>query len=422
MSIHDGLFRGRLRRIAAIFAAAAVACGAGYASHKSVSASVPTHISTLAYLGTQDGAHLASFSEAAPWVDWALTNLKKAAEVHAAGIHTLWYTNPNRVAPNEPTKMWADDESLFAHDCSGNRIAVKHSRLNKFLTDPTSATLRANWRRAAQTARNHGFDAIFDDTADDPVHDLSAQPCRFDQDDWSRKNIDLVSSVGFPVIYNGLNDVKRPNGSVGISEESRLNQATSTIGGMAEGCYITFTRDPRQGGAEWIAIENTELLQARVHKLFICMARAKPRLTASDPDTIQYRQYAYASLMLTYDPSTTVLTEPFFDTPSTLNVMPEVKLVPTRPLKAAPSDVAALRESSGVYAREYAECYIAGSPIGPCAAVVNPDKDATHAFPFGNYHHTVALSGSGILDGGVVDPNGPPPGALAPLSGVIATR
>jgi hypothetical protein len=80
-----------------------------------------------------------------------------------------------------------------------------------------------------------------------------------------------------------------------------------------------------------------------------------------------------------------------------------------------------LRLPSGLYAREYSACYLAGVPVGPCAALVNSDYSAYHPFPYTKYHHTLVLSGGGILDGGMVSVSGSAPGAqVAPRTGEIA--
>ena len=110
----------------------------------------------------------------------------------------------------------------------------------------------------------------------------------------------------------------------------------------------------------------------------------------------------------------------YFTTPSGLHVFPETKLVPTSPL-SSPSSVSSL-QTGGVYVREYAACYIGGSSIGHCAAVVNSSSSSSYNMPSlsQSYSHTMALSGYGIIDGGSVSASGPaPPSSLPPNTGVV---
>ena len=62
-----------------------------------------------------------------------------------------------------------------------------------------------------------------------------------------------------------------------------------------------------------------------------------------------------------------------FTSPGGLRVFPESSVVPTEPIVPTPGSISALQTPSGAYAREYATCYVGGSSVGPCAAVVNPN-------------------------------------------------
>ena len=94
------------------------------------------------------------------------------------------------------------------------------------------------------------------------------------------------------------------------------------------------------------------------------------------------------------------------------------------PVVSTPADISGLKLDSGVYGREYRHCYIWGSAVGGCAAVVNPDRNEAHKYPYGDkYKHTIVLSGDGVLDGGAIATDGPPPpDTLPPLGAVIVFR
>ena len=136
---------------------------------------------------------------------------------------------------------------------------------------------------------------------------------------------------------------------------------------------------------------------------------------------IASRQFVYASFLLTYDLTTSILFEDYATTPSNLWVYPESELVALNPVVTAPATIAGLEVSLGVYAREYTACFIRGSYVGPCAAVVNSDGTSSHPFPFPTkYHHAMALAGGGVLDGGTIGTNGAAPSTMSSLSGVVA--
>lgn len=369
---------------------------------------VPKHILTGDYLGSPYGSSRFNWSTYARWLSWAEVSNQDANGVASAGIRTLMYTNPNRQQPGDP--MYTSDESTFAHDCSGSRISNRWNA-NMNLMNPLSVALRGLWDSVVSNAMSQGhFDAIFSDDADD-VYGTTALPCRYNPGGWLAATNAQQLSLGRPVIYNGLGIL---SAGYGVSDAIGLN--ISAIGGMMEGCYSQPGPRPKPQGAVWRTIENTELIMAAQNKLFLCYANnVRPAASAVDD-----RIYTYASFLLTYNIRSSLLWE-YFLSPSKFHVQPETALVATAPLLPAPRDISGLQRSSGVYAREYAACYVFGSAVGPCAAVVNPDTYNSRAFPFTKYHHTLYLTGGGALDGGTVSTRGyAPPSVLGPLGSAIA--
>jgi hypothetical protein len=160
----------------------------------------------------------------------------------------------------------------------------------------------------------------------------------------------------------------------------------------------------------WQAIENSALQVTNEHKQFTCLAR-----NLAEANT-QYdaRIWTVASFLLTYDPARSALWEEFA-TPSGLHVMPESQLVALNPVVAQPSVVTQLQTSTGAYGREFKNCYVKGVSVGPCAVAIAIDYGTPRAFPWpGKYHHTLVLSGNGVLDGGSLSTTGPPPPATIP--------
>ncbi|HLJ84283.1 MAG TPA: hypothetical protein VKT51_08955 [Candidatus Eremiobacteraceae bacterium] len=363
-----------------------------------------THMMTLMDFTTLNGPISFSWQQMAPYLTWAMTLTPDSVNAHAAGIHTLLYSDPNRVNVNSPE--YSNDEAEYAHDCTGSRITMLNKLLTTYLTDPTSTTLAGLWQQ--QVSNEEGgwggvYDAVFEDSAD-VVGNVSAMPCNFDQVAWTANSLAQTSALGAPVIFNGLGTLV--DGPTQISPDIALLPVS--IGGELEGCYSNpDPNDPMPHSKVWATYENTEIQVVASGKLFLC------RGLSELPDTTSqaYRIYMYASLLLTYSPSNTIISEKFTPANNGFGVEPENQLVAKDPIVSAPSDISQLMLGTGVYGRQYRNCYYAGNWVGPCAAVVNADSASyTHAYPYGNeYHHTLVLSGGDILDGGSASMHGPAP-------------
>jgi hypothetical protein len=177
---------------------------------------------------------------------------------------------------------------------------------------------------------------------------------------------------------------------------------------MSEDCYVKNDNTLRYK-LSWEATELTEIKMAAAHKYFVCNGG----MGLDGAENVTARIYQYASYLMTYDPSTTIL-ETQFATYSGLTVYPESELVAKNPVLAQPSDPNSLMQLGGTFGREYKACYFHGNYVGPCAAVVNSNQPGRPAIPFpwpSTYHHTLVVSGYGVLDGGTAGFHGPPPPA-----------
>ncbi len=374
------------------------------------------HVLTGDYLGGYFGTKSIAWSQAAPYLTWAQTNANDANAIAAAGMKTQDYIDPNRLqGPGDP--MWGysgNTESDFAHTCSGARVTMTTSNgAVFFVTNPESPTLQAHLNQYTTYLRGIAhFDAFFQDNAGPlsmytQYDNFNGMPCGYTDAGWIAGNEALDSSSVFPVIVNGLEAYDNNHGP---SIELPVLQNSNTFSGNFEGCYTGFGT-LKAATWFWTMTENSELIVNNEHKTFECMARTLTPASSS----IDTRIYTYASFLLTYDPQTSIYWSEF-STPSGLHVLPETQLVPTDPLVPSPSSVSALQVSGGAYGREYAHCYLHGSLIGPCAIVVNPDSSSSHPFPYTTYHHSLVLSGSGVLDGGTIAINGAAPPASIPAN------
>lgn len=373
------------------------------------------HVHTWQNLSTGDGNHLSSWSEATPWLDYVDTDAQDSVAMHQAGMTVSFYTVPNREGPGDP--MYTNDESTFAHDCSGNRIDSLGVGQGRFLMDPHSADLGGLWETYVEKMITNGawIDLVFEDKAD-TINKTSATPCDFQQNDWSNAANQLDTFMTSHIIYNSLSNTSQQNGQPLLAPSIALN-ATSA-GGMSEDCYVRADNTFRYKVA-WQATEDTEIAMALAQKIFVCNGG----MNTDGALSVQARLYQYASYLLTYDPNTTIYQTQYADY-SGLTVYPEVQLVAKQPTSGEPTDISQLLQSHGGYGRQYKACYFATYYVGPCGVFVNNNQPGPPAvqYPWSStYHHTLVVNGSGVLDGGTANVNGPAPPSTVPAgSAVIA--
>jgi hypothetical protein len=374
------------------------------------------HVLTGAYVNGYAGTQLPP-AVVAPYVSWAANPAGKSARaVKAAGMKIYVYINPNRVydcpSCSHLYQIVASNPALEAKACDGTPITV--SKGHGFLTDPHSSDLWASFKQVADHERQAAgvdWDAYFVDDFDDVLVTDNGLPCGFDKSDWLSASKKLIDYAGIPVIFNGL--------SQGMSELPLVDDA-NVIGAMYEGCYsfrnsFGIKGDGLAADDEWRQTENIEIEMGAKQKLFWCYGQN------SNP-TDQSRMYQYASFLLTYSPQHSLL-QVAYTTTSRLPIMPEFQIVPKNPLGSMPADISALQMPGGSYGRQYASCYLTGRLIGPCGVAINSNRTASRPYPFGStYSHTLIFHGNGgVIEGGTVGVDGPPPPAsLGPTTAVLA--
>jgi len=376
-------------------------------------------LATWDAIGGQGGTNFVTPSMLLGWLDWALVPQNLTDQFRAVGVKTTLYTDPNRTRPGD--FMYTSDETTFAHDCSGARIPVEpNPDPNTVLMDPHSQHLWQLWQQMVQQAVGNGYqyDMIYEDTADEMGKVLGV-PCNFDQTDWTNQTNAMDSALGFPVTYNGLANTQALNTPPGPSTSIGLN--VSTVGGMAENCYVTYNASPVVRQQWWEAMENTEIAMAQQHKTFLCKGSSYDDAAANTWERI----YQYASILMTYDPHNILVTSLFSD-PLDFHVFPEVQFIALQPLTAEPTYVSQLLLPSGVYGREYKECFLKGQYVGACAVAVDDNSIhmAPKAFPWPTkYHRTLAVAGYDVLEGGSVSvSNVAPPSTMNSGTAVIAIQ
>src|SRR5579872_2699930 len=345
----------------------------------------------------------------------------------AAGERVGWYSDVAILHASDA--LFTSDETTFAHDCGGNRITSAYAGQTIYLTDPHSTHLLRLWiAQARNVVDESGYHADYVDA--DSVDDLrkfAARPCNnaghtgFDEYEWTHATAQMYAAfeqrTGLAILANALY-TPSPNGGHRISPGIAL--AFAVWGEMTEECYAdTEGSGVNPGPAEsaWTAQETAEIAIMATGKNWFCSGDYENGTDAAA--AIPERMYQLASFLLTYQPAQASLKQPWL-TGSNFRQNKETHLVALDPVAPQPTDISGLMTPSGVFAREYAACYLSGVLAGPCVAIVNPMKTAALARGYDNYTHTLAVTGSDPFDGGTIRVNGPAaPSLLPPVSGYI---
>jgi hypothetical protein len=373
-----------------------------------------THVLTADYLGAPNGTQSVTPAQAAPYLSWAQTGSSDANAISAAGIKTQIYEDPNRTDSGSPL-YYTGAQGAFAQTCSGVDVTESSDGVTQNVMNPGSTALQSGYASLLTSIKASAhFDAVYQDD-NGPLSEYSypfspSLPCNYSDSEWITGGEALDQAATLPVIANGLSGLDGESPSELIQELGTSN----VLGGNMEGCYASSTI-PEDDGWLWTATENTELQVNALGKMFSCQGRD----TEAASNTAA-RIYAYASFLLTYNPSLDVLWEDYATT-SGLQVFPEEQLVALDPVVATPSSVSALEQTGGAYGRIYNECFVAGQFVGACAVAVNPNTGESVPFPFPQFTHTLTLSGNGVLDGGTLSTQGAaPPEYIGSLQAVIA--
>lgn len=397
----------------------------------------PTHVLTAEYLwtSTEEAADPHIYN---PYLSMAYTKTSLEKTTSTAGIKVVHYTSPIMASSgstdyNLLTGTYANTR---ATTCSSTTLVKTYSGTRFFpnmfasysngtyTVNNATPYLQAvfNAYLSTITGENPGYsgpDYWFVDNAND--YGSAPTACG-----------DTSQTVFAQAMANSFNGVSTTPGiilnALGVwtmpwQQAQQYALASSNIvGGEFERCYggpqwNSLTPGDYRAGTDktWLEAEYAEINTIAKAKLFWCY-----NSEVNDGSVSQLeRLYGYASFLLTYHPSYAIYQVANVSNPSTFRVYPETQLVPMSPLIATPSDISGLKQSTGVYARQYGHCYYKGVDKGACGVYVNPDPSNTFTIPTNSYTKSVVLNGSGVLDGGTLTINGPKVNSLAPLTAAI---
>lgn len=390
----------------------APAISAPSVSTPSISGGVPRHLITSDYLMGAYGTHSVSPGRAAPYLTWAQTSIADSQTIANAGIKVQFYTDPLWLDPTLSMDQGLP-ESAYAHTCSGQRVIARQDGGFYYVSNPFSSAMQQRFSSYIDSMERSGhIDMLWEDAAG-PLSAYSqypnGKPCGYTNALWDAATIAINNSVNRHVMVNGGNNYSGTSLLTGTLLTLKGNTTAINI----EHCYSDST--PIMHGTGWLNMENEEITATNQGHIVECMSRD----LYSASSQIPARVWTLASFLLGYNINLSILAEEFA-TPSGLHVMPESQLVVLNPVQSQPATIAGLRTSTGIYGRQYRNCYLKGVSVGPCAVAVSNDG-ASERFPFSGYHHTLKISGNGVLDGGTVSTYGAaPPTYMAPYTAVIA--
>jgi hypothetical protein len=383
-----------------------------------VSSTGPAHAPTFEQLPGNYQSSQSGWNTVGQYVSYLMTDKRATQYAANAGMKVAFYTDIMRIPVNSASQY---PEAAFAHTCSGKRVFSSSSGTAAYLGNPGSSTLLSSWNSGINAMKhdqwgNYPYTVAMSDDSDNPglSWDLSIFKvgsangavstgvyCGFSTASFDSQIASLMQNAQIPIIFNGDTDPRYYT--------AYMAGHSNVIGGECEGCIASpylGNGQTKVTGSTWLTQMNAGLINIANKKIFFLSADGQV-----PADTLGY---TYASYMLMYDQNYTMFRQDGANN-SGLGNPPTVNIVPTQPLKATPSNVASLNKS-GVYAREYAACYISGANAGPCVALVNPDS-VYHVWPSltRQYHHMVQFGGSGAAtklgDTGYVNAKGASPGS-----------
>jgi hypothetical protein len=365
-----------------------------------------------------------------PYVTWANTNRWGAQADRAAGVpNVIQYFDISRIYAKDRAYPLLNGGRLVgarASNCSGQPIISSPAG---YIADPYKPETLDLIEDELRSVYNPVFTAYFMDDVDTMRYGITNGPPCNGATPWAEPaTADAYASLIGTIRLNVEGRTFTPkliiNGLSQYADKPALHliplhllSPSNVLGGMCEGCFGDNTPDKVKGGTEWQGDLDLEIRTIRMHKTFWDYVR----YLANDP---QARLYTFASFMLAWDPQYSIYQTAYKpDNPGQLHVTPETGIVAVDPVRSIDS-IERLRDPGGTYVREYKQCAYRGTPIGPCAFVVNSDPVA-HGRPHLSldYRNAVSVHGGMVLEGGTLSTRGTTaPDQIPPMSGWILTR
>ena len=410
----------------------------------SAAALAPPHVLTWYYAGLNGinaGVSAAAMARYADFAeDDALNDpVRLEAFKRAGGRFAVSYTDPAYTPYCFPPfsrpagrcegpvgRLLTGEEDAFFHGRDGTRVRRymdPHFQYQEAL-NPKSAAARRAWRTTGeQIVRNApSLDFFLADDAGAPLraHDMSPKSSEFynfndagteiqSDEEFRDAWIAYITAAPRPLFLNGYDP-----GTGLPSYGGAFLRARGVLGEIHESCFRAPEGVATDAGDRWRFHADSLLANTAMQRYAVCFMMGRP--------TPATRAYALASWWMTYDPRWSVAA-PIDPIPSRSALLPEFDLVPRLPLRSASEHVSVLRTGAGAYVREFAACYDAGAPRGPCAAIVNPTvREMPLPRLAQRYGHALVLDDADVISGGRAHWTGTIPATITPQSAILLGR
>jgi hypothetical protein len=401
--------------------------------------SIPTHIETWGYDDGCNGGTGASAALVRQWLTYAESNCgptatKALSDCHAGGVKyctAVEYLDTNKIysqgsvpiAQSAPESWWLHEPGSTD---SAHRLSLSADGGGSIL-NPANADVESWFRNYVQTNYN-SYDALMmDDTAASlqaqlygTGHSSSAEITSDAQLQQAHEKMaaSLTHTDGTPFaqIDNGIGD----NPYI-ATPWSMLKDSTSVDGLVSEGVPYS---DGQMPASSW---EYTTMLDEMAY-VDHTPSDYMTLLSYDENGSLTSRRVQAASVLLGYSPGHIVSWSDLEQNSNDLAVWPEEGLYPTNPVQTmdAPTGDGCMQGTgqvctggghldiqvaTGVYRREFRDCYNQGAAIGPCASIVNTTsspvtiKSSWLTLPL---HHQITMNGGDVQSGGTIDVNGAP--------------
>ena len=406
--------------------------------------SVPSHIPTWVYDEYSANGAAASAAQVQQYVTYAEAGrgnpkAQKDCATSPKSCYSVYYFDPNfqysgSTCPVQPDAQFigAASESWFVHEagytdalhrvqghynesCQGSSVSIPVYLANQ--NDPGAAA----WFQTYLRQNGDNWDYYFmDDTSTDVLDQTYGPGGGFCQDSlpnhWCSSTSEyptdasvaqahsafaatLNHSSGMPMqfFFNG----------VGFSGQTPKNLQLLQLGSghfagvICENCVVSAgTLRPTNYAATLNAMAQVDAIPNEA--IVLLNTGASPAGSAAQ---LSQRTVATAIAWLGYSDGHTIVFPDFEYNTQSLSVWPEDLIYPGAALQSMSSGANDISVASGVYRREFAQCFNSRVGLGPCAAIVNASSatvTVSNAWFQQTYGHIIAITGGDVLSGGSV--------------------
>ncbi|HTV91346.1 MAG TPA: hypothetical protein VMG98_01385 [Verrucomicrobiae bacterium] len=405
----------------------------------------PAHIATWAFDESSAegaGAPVALVQQYLTYAQGGYGDAKARSDCDGAGpssCSSVFYFDPNFIydAPSCTPQiaslfMAAADETWFVHEtgysdaahrvtgsyqesCNGTTITVP-----VYLTNQSNASVDAFFSNYIQTYAS-GWDRYFMDDTSASVLTQTYGPgggfCADNPpDDYCTTTQEYPTDASVVAAHAALTSVlNQTSGSAMLG----MFNGVGFSGNTPENLNLIPASNGRLLGAvcENCVVNAGTLESANYQRVLNAMATTNATAGASFVELntgsspagsaaqISQRLVTTAIAWLGFNGNATVVFANLEENSSDLAIWPEAGLYPTQPVQSMNSGASDISVTSNVWRREFGACYLNGSAIGPCAALLNATSSPvpiTSSWLTQSYGHVVSIAGGDIESGGSV--------------------